>query len=83
MGTTTLRMNTSLKRRIGLAAKKSGQTPHLYMLQAITEVVADHELRTAFEAEALARRNTFALTKKSLSVSQFEKLLRAVTRQAK
>lgn len=55
MSTTTIRLPADLKTRVAIAAKRSGTTPHGFILDAIAEKAARQELRENFEAEADAR----------------------------
>ena len=55
MSTTTLRLPDELKARIARLAEKSGKTPHGVMLDAISQKVAEEELRAAFHGEADSR----------------------------
>ena len=53
--TTTIRMPEDLKARVAAAAKRSGMTPHDFMLDAIAEKAEQVELRADFDAVAEAR----------------------------
>ncbi len=51
---TSLKMSKQLKKRIGGLAKKTGQTPHAFMLRALEEKVTAQELRQRFYEEGAA-----------------------------
>jgi predicted transcriptional regulator len=53
--TTTIRMPDDLKARVAAAAKRSGTTPHGFMLEAIAEKAEQAELRADFDAVAEER----------------------------
>lgn len=55
MATTTIRLSEELKQRIALAAERSGQSIHDFILEAIVEKVAAEEQRADFDSEAEAR----------------------------
>lgn len=52
MTTTTIRMPDDLKARVATAAKRSGTTPHAFMLEAIAEKAEQAELRADFDTVA-------------------------------
>jgi predicted transcriptional regulator len=51
--TTTLKMSPELKRRIVRLAKKSGRTPHAFMLEALERQATREEQMEAFVREAI------------------------------
>ncbi|MCG7400448.1 MULTISPECIES: CopG family transcriptional regulator [Caballeronia] len=55
MSTTTLRLPPDLRDRVSRLAQQSGTTAHSFMLDAISERVANEELRQAFLDEGNAR----------------------------
>ena len=55
MSTSTLRLDDSLRARIARIADASDQTPHAFMVQALTEKVVEAEWRLALQQEALGR----------------------------
>ncbi|AXF05800.1 CopG family ribbon-helix-helix protein [Paraburkholderia hospita] len=55
MSTTTLRLPPDLRDRISRLAEESGTTPHSFMLEAISERVANEELRREFLEEGNRR----------------------------
>ena len=52
MPTTTIRLPEDLKTRVAAAAKRSGMTPHGFMLEAIAEKTEQENLRADFDAVA-------------------------------
>ena len=52
MPTTTIRLPEDLKARVAAAAKRSGMTPHGFMLEAIAEKTEQENLRADFDAVA-------------------------------
>jgi predicted transcriptional regulator len=52
MPTTTIRLPEDLKTRVAAAAKRSGMTPHGFMLEAIAEKTEQEYLRADFDAVA-------------------------------
>lgn len=55
MSTATLRIDDALRARIALVAVASDQTPHSFMVQALTEKVHEAEWKLAMQQEALQR----------------------------
>ena len=55
MSTSTLRLDDSLRARIARIADASDQTPHAFMVQALTEKVVEAEWRLAMQQEAHGR----------------------------
>ncbi len=55
MSTSTLRLDDSLRARIARVADASDQTPHAFMVQALTEKVVEAEWRLAMPQEAQGR----------------------------
>lgn len=53
---TTVKLSTSLKKRIKPLARAEGVTPHAWMVEALAEQVVQAEQRTAFVAAALESR---------------------------
>ena len=52
MSTTTIRLPADLKARVAAAAKRSGQTSHGFMLEAIAAKADQENLRADFDALA-------------------------------
>lgn len=67
VSTTTIRMPEDLKARVAAAAKRSGTTPHGFMLAAIAEKAEQAELRADFDAVAEARYARIVDSGKSIS----------------
>jgi predicted transcriptional regulator len=55
MSTTTIRLPDDLKARVTEAAKRTGNTAHAFMLEAIAEKTEQAERRTDFAAQAEQR----------------------------
>jgi predicted transcriptional regulator len=51
--TTTLKLPTELKERIAPLARKSGKTPHAWMVEALERQAALAEMREGFVQDAL------------------------------
>lgn len=66
MSTTTIRMPDDLKARVVAAAKRSGTTPHGFMLEAIAEKAQQAELRADFDTVAEDRYARIVDTGKSV-----------------
>ena len=60
--TTSLKLPEDLKERLGKAAQRVEQTPHAYMVQAISEKVERDEKRESFLASARKSREEFKRT---------------------
>lgn len=70
MTTTTIRMPDDLKARVAAAAKRSGTTPHGFMLEAIAEKAEQAELRADFDALAEDRYARIVDSGKTISWSE-------------
>jgi len=55
MSTTTIRLPEELKARVAAVAKRSGTTPHSFILEAIAEKAEEQERRSEFQDQAEAR----------------------------
>ncbi len=66
MPTTTIRIEDDLKARLAAAAR-AGKTPHAFILDAITETVAQAETEQAFDQRAEARWTNLLNTGKSVA----------------
>lgn len=75
MTTTTIRMPEDLKARVAAAAKRSGMTPHGFMLDAIAEKAEQAELRADFDAVAEARYARIVDSGKTVSWQEMRKYL--------
>jgi predicted transcriptional regulator len=49
MSTTTIRLEEDLKTRVGVAAERSGKSPHAFILDAIEQTVERSEADDAFQ----------------------------------
>jgi len=70
MTTTTIRMPDDLKARVAAAAKRSGTTPHGFMLEAIAEKAEQAELRADFDTLAEDRYARIVDSGKTVSWSE-------------
>ncbi len=62
MPTTSLKLTDALKEKIAAIAREVAQTPHAYMVEAITERVARDERRGEFVASAEKAEKDFHRT---------------------
>lgn len=62
MPTTSLKLTDALKEKIAAIAREVAQTPHAYMVEAITERVARDERRGDFVASAARAEKDFQRT---------------------
>ena len=70
MPTTTIRLPDDLKKRLTQVAERSGTTPHAFMLEAITEKIADDERRSKFHAGAEQRYRDIISSGKTIPWSE-------------
>lgn len=75
MTTTTIRMPDDLKARVAAAAKRSGITPHGFMLDAIAEKAEQAELRADFDAVAEDRYARIVDSGKTVSWNEMRAFL--------
>lgn len=75
MSTTTIRMPEDLKARVAAAAKRSGTTPHGFMLEAIAEKAEQAELRADFDLVAEERYARIVDAGKSISWNEMRSYL--------
>ncbi|MCZ4313072.1 CopG family transcriptional regulator [Comamonadaceae bacterium G21597-S1] len=66
MATTTIRIEDELKLRVAVAAEIAGKTTHAFILDAISETVAQMELDTQFQSLAEQRWSNIATTGKTV-----------------
>ena len=66
MSTTTIRLPEELKARVATAAKRSGTTPHNFILEAIAKKTEQDELRAEFDAVAEDRYARIFATGKTI-----------------
>jgi predicted transcriptional regulator len=67
MGTTTIRIDDDLKRRVAAAAERTGKTTHAFILDALSETVEHVELDDAFHALADERWANILATGQTVS----------------
>ncbi|MRD46723.1 CopG family ribbon-helix-helix protein [Caenimonas koreensis] len=82
MSTTTIRLG-DLKERIAIAAQHAGKSPHAYIVDAISESVARDEQRAEFVNAALARRQKYLASGRSVSFEAMEAYALASARDEK
>ena len=66
MSTTTIRLPEELKARVAAAAKRSGTTPHSFILEAIAKKTVQDELRADFDFVAEDRYARIVATGKTI-----------------
>ncbi len=77
--TTTVRLG-DLQDRVAAAAERTGKLVHGLMVDAIAESVMRHEQRAEFVGDAVARRERFLGTGKSVSFEEMERYAQALAR---
>jgi len=77
MSTTTIRLPAELKAKVAAAAKRSGTTPHNFILQAIAEKTDAEERRSDFHGVADARYGRIAESGKTVSWHEMRAYLQA------
>ena len=77
MTTTTIRLPEDLKARVATAAKRSGTTPHAFILEAIAEKTEQAELRADFDEVAEQRYADIVSSGKTISWAEMRKYLEA------
>jgi predicted transcriptional regulator len=75
MSTTTIRLPDHLKARIAAAAKRTGQTAHSFILEAIAEKADDAERRSDFHDSAEKRYAAIAASGKAIAWSEMRTYL--------
>jgi len=70
MSTTTVRIDDELKERIGAAAKRAGQTPHAFIVEAVAARVAEDEEAAELEHLADERWARFQADGRSVGLDQ-------------
>ena len=83
MTTTTIRIEDELKARVAAAADRAGKTAHAFILDAITDVVAQAELDDEFHRLADERWLRLLKTGKSVAWSDAKAYLEARARGAR
>lgn len=66
MSTTTIRLPEELKARVEAAAKRTGTTPHSFILDAIAKKTEQEELRADFDSTAEDRYARIVATGKTI-----------------
>lgn len=77
MPTTSLKLSEALKEKIATIAREAAQTPHAYMVEAITEKVARDERRGEFVASAQQAEAEFRRTGVAYGHDEVWRYLRA------
>lgn len=77
MSTTTIRLPDSLKARVAKAARRSKQTTHGFILEAIAEKAEQEERRSAFHDLAEERYERIVASGKTLAWADVRKYLEA------
>jgi predicted transcriptional regulator len=75
MTTTTIRLPPDLKARVAAAAKKSGQSAHSFIVDAIAEKAEDAERRSEFHEVADRRFDAIAAQGKTIPWSEMRSYL--------
>jgi predicted transcriptional regulator len=75
MTTTTIRLPPDLKARVAAAARKSGQSAHSFIVEAIAEKAEDAERRSEFHQLADDRFETIAAQGKTIPWSEMRSYL--------
>lgn len=77
MSTTTIRLPPDLKARVALAAKRSGQSAHGFILEAIAEKTNDEQRRSDFYQVAEQRYEAIAQSGQTIPWSELRTYLLA------
>ena len=75
MPTTTIRLPPRLKSRVVAAARRTGTTPHSFILEAIVEKTDEAERRSDFHRIAEERYARIAATGKTIPWSKMRRYL--------
>lgn len=75
MSTTTIRLPEALKARVAAVAKRSGTTPHSFILEAIAEKAEEQERRSEFHDLAEARYAEIVASGKTVPWSEMRQYL--------
>ena len=79
----SLKLSAELKARVAAVSKKSGQSPHAFMIEAIAEQAERAERRHRFVAEALAAEKELMDTGEGFSAEEVHAALDQRARQAR
>ena len=77
MSTTTIRLPPELKVRVAEAARRSGTTPHGFILSAIAEKADADQRRAEFEAMAHSRYEGIVASEKTIPWDEMRRYLQA------
>jgi predicted transcriptional regulator len=80
MTTTTIRIDDDLKTRVASAAERAGQSPHAFLLDAITRSVEQAELDDDFQRVADARWAKVLRTGKTVPWNEAKSYIEAKAR---
>ncbi|MQQ99891.1 ribbon-helix-helix protein, CopG family [Glaciimonas soli] len=75
MSTTTIRLPDDLKARVAEAAEHAGTTPHNFILQAISEKIAQEERQSNFNDVAESRYANIVATGKTIPWGEMRQYL--------
>lgn len=75
MSTTTIRLSEELKARVAAAAKRSGTTPHSFILEAIAEKADEEERRSDLHGLAEERYANIVASGKTIPWSEMRRYL--------
>ena len=75
MSTTTIRLPEALKARVAAVAKRSGTTPHSFILEAIAEKAEERERRSEFHDLAESRYAEIVASGKAVPWSEMRQYL--------
>ncbi len=77
VSTTTIRLTPELKVRVAAAARRSGTTPHGFILAAIAEKTDAEQRRAEFEAIALKRYDGIVASEPTIPWDEMRRYLRS------
>jgi predicted transcriptional regulator len=79
MSTTTIRLPVELKARVADAARRSGTTPHGFILAAIAEKTDADQRRAEFEQMAAARYDGIVASDRTIPWGEMRQYMQART----
>lgn len=77
MSTTTIRLTVELKTRVAQAARRSGTTPHGFILAAIAEKTDVDQRRAEFEQMAEARYEGIVASDRTIPWAEMRRYMQA------
>ena len=80
MSTTTLRLDSPLKRRIANLAQAAGRTPHSLMVEALEQKADEMEAQVAFSRVAATRDQALQAGQKGVDWHDMKAWLRGVAK---